>query len=256
MNVGRAVFLMLLASAWAACVVSGSPGQPLDVAAMVRSKPRSLLVVHFPTPRFLGRPRMLQNIGGRYIEGEGLRETYAIVDPAIELGTEIGEELSQRHALELLSYTAEAPHFVDATDSRSNKRTPRPKADLALEVRTTGWGIFDSEQHTVYYEVMARLIDSRSLRVLALGSCGAMRPDPNLRIKEPGAVRGKPATSYDDLLDDDGALLKGRLASAIEECATDLRSKLFLLVEAQPVPAPAKLEAKSPVVDAGVDGAD
>jgi len=95
-----------------------------------------------------------------------------------------------------------------------------PAADLLLDVQTTIWGFqffpTDWNSYRVYYAAKVRLIDTRSRKTLAEGSCKKY------------ADKTTDAPSLDQLLVDNAVRLKDELSALGEQCLTELQTRVFL----------------------------
>jgi hypothetical protein len=218
---------------------------PVDDAALVRSKPRSLLVVHIDGERFMGYRDGPFAGGAAAVVAAGMlgRDVFVehrLVDPARRIGDAVGTSFARRHGIPV-GAIVEHPTTTTGRDYEAPRRPVRPAADLMLEIATTSWGFHIPFLGTavVFYGVKAKLIDARNDRVLAEGVCGnKARREAQLAAK----------VSFEQLLDDDAAIVKRELALAEAACISDLTTKLLLVPPAPPVAA-----ARPPVtiVDAG-----
>ncbi|UUZ53425.1 hypothetical protein LP419_32130 [Massilia sp. H-1] len=88
-----------------------------------------------------------------------------------------------------------------------------------LDVETSKWGLStfatDWFHYELHYQANARLIDTESGAVVATGVC---KDAPDDKAKAP---------NFDQLMIDNAALLKQKLASAASECAAALRAKML-----------------------------
>jgi hypothetical protein len=135
-------------------------------------------------------------------------------DPATAIGAALSTELSRRYGARLST----SPIAV-VDDERAVKAAGGPRADLILDVRTSGWGFIyfpdDWSHYRVDYAVKLRLIDAKTKRPIAEGVC-ATPTDQN-----------EDAPTYDELLANAGQRLKEELQSAAKFCVSKLSSDVL-----------------------------
>jgi hypothetical protein len=206
----------------------GQGWKPVDVGALERSKPKTLLLVVTPERALMGRFRYNPFVGvmaaaiAAGIEGQRVRERHHLIDPSMEVGTAVATTFSERHGLGHWTIVEEKRDLVSQKGHAAPPPPPppRPVTDLALELRTAAWGVEEREDRGyVVYEVSAKLIDNRSRKVVAAGDCLGT---------EPPAVT---APTF-DALTNDSSRLKREFASAIDRCVRKLGG--LLAVEAMP----------------------
>lgn len=233
--------------------------KPLDLVALQRAKPKTMLLVHHDGDKFLGPNRSLL-AGGlagvvvMSVEGQRIRDEYNVRDPARDLGEEIAVAFANKNALLLETFTEGSRSTT--TQQRNQvlavQQPVRPTRDLYLDVRTSGWGV-DAPllgHATVYYTFSAKLLDGKTLQVLAEGDCGTS----NL------AAQRAAKRSYDDVLADNAAIVKGEIQRAADECREKLSAKLLFApattlprapatkaVPPPAIPAPARAQSSAPV---------
>lgn len=146
--------------------------------------------------------------------GKKIAEDDGLEDPAATIGAELSAELSRRYGAR--PSTAIIP-IVD--DDRAVRAAGAPRADLILDVRTTGWGFIyfpdDWTHYRVQYGVRLRLIDPKTARTVAEGTCNSL---PDERSEAP---------TYDELLDNGGQRLKKELQAGARFCAAKLTTEVL-----------------------------
>jgi hypothetical protein len=92
-------------------------------------------------------------------------------------------------------------------------------ADLLLDVQTVNWGFAyfptDWNNYRVIYSAKARLIDTKTRKVLAEGFCS--------RVPE----KTDDAPSHEELLANQAARLKQELEAAADHCISEFRAKVL-----------------------------
>jgi hypothetical protein len=206
----------------------GQKWKPVDVGAVERSKPKTLLLVVTPERTLMGRFRYNPFTGvmgaaiAAGLEGQSIGERHHLVDPSMQVGAPLATAFSERYGLGHWTIVEEKRDQVSQKGHAAPPPPPpsRPGTDLALELRTAAWGVEEREDRGyVVYEVSAKLIDNRSGKVVAAGDCLGT---------EPPAV----TSPTFDALTNDSSRLKREFALAVERCVR--RFGALLAVEATP----------------------
>jgi hypothetical protein len=206
----------------------GQEWKPVDVGALERSKPKTLLLVVMPERALMGRFRynpfagVMASAIAAGLEGQSIRERHHLIDPSMQVGTPLATALSERHGLGHWTIVEEKRDLVSQKGHAAAPPPPppRPGTDLALELRTAAWGVEERENHGyVVYEVSAKLIDNRSRKVVAAGDC--------LGTETPAVT-----SPTFDALTNDSSRLNREFALAVDRCVRKLGA--LLAVEAMP----------------------
>ena len=139
-----------------------------------------------------------------------------IVDPALEITQELltalESEKGARRADGLLA-------VADDSNPKDIARAARGGGRFMLDVETSKWGLStfmtDWFHYELHYQASARLIDTESGAVVASGVC---KDAPDDKASAP---------NFDQLMIDNAALLKSRLAVAARECVVALKAGLL-----------------------------
>jgi len=161
--------------------------------------------------------------------GNELVAQNAIADPAEKIGATLGATLREKLAARPVAFRTRlsSDEVTEVTKAPSGM-------DLVLDVRTIGWGFVyfptSWSKYRVIYSARARLLDARKGQVLAESGCAM-----------PVAEDADAAPTYDELLANGAARLKGELQKAADYCAGQFASKMFslTLVAAAPAEPPA-----------------
>jgi hypothetical protein len=140
-----------------------------------------------------------------------------IVDPALGITQELlaafESEKGARRADGLLA-------VADDSNPKDIARAARGRARFMLDVETSNWGLStfmtDWFHYELHYQASARLIDTESGAVVASGVC---KDAPDDKASAP---------NFDQLMIDNAALLKSRLAIAARECVATLKARMSL----------------------------
>jgi hypothetical protein len=185
---------------------------PLDISALNRSKPSTILLVIQPDELF-----MIPHPGAEGFD-DALRRGY-FSDPLPKIGVDVASKFAKQHGLTLQVITERRipPAMGQAGHNSLHPLPPPPppppraSADLTLEVRTASWGLgtrelFDGDAF-VYYSADVDLIDNRSHAVIASGACQSQ-------------PRNKPTVNYIGFLQGWAMILRD-LESATAQCIRD-----------------------------------
>lgn len=214
--------------------------QPLDVAALRASQPRSMVVALARTPAItaegpakefeltyiagtlgvLGAVAGVIGAAGRSRDASIRRSRWMkrceIEDPVDEIRETVAESLREVVSLE----ERESGRRTKAT-APADLVKDYPGADLIVDVRTSRWGIHNvpkaskvGEVHFAsFYEGSFRLIDARRAAVIVEGNCAIQFSNDD-----------DPPT-LNELFDDDCALLRKGLKLSAQTCATLYRTR-------------------------------
>lgn len=139
-----------------------------------------------------------------------------IVDPA----RDIAQELVNAFEAQRGARRADGVLVVaDDIKTKDIAKAARGRARYMLDVETEKWGLStfatDWFHYDLHYQASARLIDTESGAVVASGVCKDT-PDDKAR-----------APNFDQLMIDNAALLKTRIATAALECVASLKAKML-----------------------------
>ena len=181
------------------------------------------LTVHDKPDFFAGQSSVMGFTGGGLIaagimisNGNKLVADNRIEDPAIVIGRALSANLGEAYETRLAATTVPAK-----TDDPAELARQNPRADLLLDVATSGWSLnyFPTAwtRYRVTYGARMRLIDVKRGEVIAQGACRRLpeeTPD---------------APTYDDLVADGAARLKQELGIAAEQCIRSWSKTALLL---------------------------
>ncbi|HVZ75532.1 MAG TPA: hypothetical protein VHJ20_24330 [Polyangia bacterium] len=200
----------------------------MDVGRLQRASAKTLLLVQTRTPGTdfeAWSPGLPINSMAAIVianrAGKSILDEHDVIDPTPELTQQIGEAFAQLHGLVAATYIE--PPIVTPWLARSMitvpPRPPRPVRDLYLEVARDEWKVFTSfaGPGVVRYQVSIKLIAGDTKAVLAEGTCNANEKE-----------QVDTGRSYGELLADDAAIVKFRLASGAARCASFLASQILL----------------------------
>ncbi|SHG53918.1 hypothetical protein SAMN05428948_0932 [Massilia sp. CF038] len=139
-----------------------------------------------------------------------------IVDPARDISQELVSAFEAAKGARRADGVLAVP---DAIKVKDIARAARGRARYMLDVETEKWGLStfatDWFHYDLHYQASARLIDTESGAVVASGVCKD-KPDDKAR-----------APNFDQLMIDNAALLKSRIATAALECVATLKAKML-----------------------------
>jgi hypothetical protein len=147
---------------------------------------------------------------------EIIREN-AVEDPAIRIGQELAQALTEGHGLQLL---ASAPPVSQSDDVGALLQT-YGDADLILDIKTINWmfiyfpTVWDN--YRVLYSARLRVIDRQQKAVIAEGFC-SYQPEYEDTNKAP---------TREDLIGNNAEGLKRELAKAADYCLAFFRTNTF-----------------------------
>jgi hypothetical protein len=139
-----------------------------------------------------------------------------VVDPALGIAQELLSAFENQKGVRRADGVLAVP---DESTPKDIARPARARARFMLDVETSQWGLStfatDWFHYELHYQAKARLIDTESGTVVASGEC---KDVPDDKAKAP---------NFDQLMIDNAALLKQKLASAANECAAALKAKML-----------------------------
>jgi len=182
--------------------------------------------------------------------GNELVAQNGIHDPAEQIGNALGSALGGRYATKATAFRTR----LSTDEPTEVSKTPNG-ADVVLDVRTINWGFVyfptSWSKYRVMYSARARLLDARKGQVLAESGCAL-----------PLADNADAAPSYEEVVANGAAWLKGELQRAADYCAGQFATKMFSLTlaaaarakvaETPAAPAPlARVQEQTAVATAG-----
>jgi hypothetical protein len=152
--------------------------------------------------------------------GRKLLQQDSIDDPAEQINTALVKALVDRYGVKPTVEGLPVTDPVDlATASQSATRVPDAPVRYVLNVRVVEWSLSRFAAHPKqYYQrlaVVVRLVDVRQAEILAQGSCDI----------DPGYIGTDPTA--DEMLADQGRLLRQQLQADVDECTQDLEAGTF-----------------------------
>ncbi len=147
-------------------------------------------------------------------EGKKLVSEMQLVDPASTIKTALGRSLADHYSMHELAV------IPQVKDYESDPKVVSGMANhqgFVLDVRTFGWGTLYypfKTQYKVNYFAQARLINARQGRLISTERC---------IIDEKYSPQ---APTYDQLMADNGSLLKQKLEQAAQECIRQFTAEM------------------------------
>ncbi|HEY0061788.1 MAG TPA: hypothetical protein VGC21_06685 [Telluria sp.] len=139
-----------------------------------------------------------------------------VVDPAHDISEELVAAFEAEKGIRRAEGVLAVPDDIKVKDIA---RAARGRARFMLDVETEKWGLStfatDWFHYDLHYQASARLIDTESGKIVASGVC---KDTPDDKAKAP---------NFDQLMIDNAALLKARIAAAAMECVATLKSKML-----------------------------
>jgi hypothetical protein len=220
---------------WVGCATKRLP---LDRAALMSSRPRTLVVAHNRGPRItaeglakVGDPGFIfwtGMIGGVVVASRAQvankkrvawMNWCGVEDPVEEIRETLADDFAAALSLERI----ESDRVTDANDPEE-LIMDYAGADLILDIRTSNWGVHQVHalspnglvHFAVNYEGAVRLIDARTRAVVAAGTCAVKFSNGN----DPPTLA--------ELVADDCALLEKGFTLSAATCAKRHRAALGL----------------------------
>ena len=217
MNVGsRAIALLVSSAALAGCVSTATIPVSQKTATDMRGQP--VAPVARKTPDFAAMTpgkAMFGLIGAGLMisEGNKIVADNKVADPAANIATELSSMLAQKHG----ASSSAASVTVDSDDVAKIAQSA-PGARFIVDVQTVNWSLLyfptNWARYRVLYTAKARIVDTQAKSVVAESFCKHIPEDASQ------------APSYDDLLANEGALLKTHLAQGAKSCLDQLKAAL------------------------------
>ena len=194
----------------AGCTTIETAQLPDTLAGRLQGQPVAI-VVQQPSSFGVMRERVVPlgplGIPLMIAQGEHLRKSAGIADPADGIATALGELLAQRHGASLMpargATAREEPEAVVAASPEG--------ARYVLTVATVSWGLarfpVRDATYSVTYIARARLIDVRTRAVIAEGGC----------MQGPAGDEFE-STDFGAFTADGAAMIKSELAKRTERC--------------------------------------
>ncbi|MCP4933090.1 MAG: hypothetical protein GY927_02550 [bacterium] len=196
----RLVGLVILAGLLAGC---SSHSLKLDSSTIGKIQNRKLALVVGPPPKLIiNTPEKSLNnglIATLLIHGmsDNLATDYGVTDPAKTVGQRLKSKLATKYRMSIVSSPA--------------------SADILLRVSTVFWqvnhGALDFMSYTPRTSIVVELADRRSKKVLTKGTC----------LNSQGMTKKR---GYDEILQNNGAVLKTDLDMIASKCASRMLAKL------------------------------
>ncbi len=147
--------------------------------------------------------------------GNEIVKKNAVEDPAGSIARELANSFASANAMTVVpteGVLAKGTNPAELARQYSG-------ADLLLDVQTVNWGFAyfptDWNNYRVIYSAKARLIDTKTRKVLAEGFCS--------RVPE----KTDDAPSHEELLANQAARLKQELEAAADHCISEFRAKVL-----------------------------
>ncbi len=147
-------------------------------------------------------------------EGKKLVKEMQLVDPASTIKTALSQSLAEHYVMDDITVI---PQIKDYENDPKAVSAMAGNHGFVLDVRTFGWGTMYypfKTQYKVNYIAQARLINARQGRLISAESC-------TINDKY-----SKQAPTYDQLMANNGALLKTKLNQAAQECIRQFNAKM------------------------------
>jgi hypothetical protein len=149
-------------------------------------------------------------------QGEHLRKSAHIEDPATDIATTLGDLLAGQHGAVILPARGTAP-----TDEPAAIVAAAPNgARYVLTVATVSWGLarfpFKDATYSLVYVARARLIDARTKTVVAEGGC----------LQGPDGTEFE-STDYGAFTADSARMIKSELAARVSRCTHFIRRDML-----------------------------
>ena len=147
--------------------------------------------------------------------GNEIVKKNAIEDPAVSIARELADSFASANAMTVVPTEG----VLAKSTNPAELARQYSAADILLDVQTVNWSFAyfptDWNNYRVIYSAKARLIDTRTRKVLAEGFCS--------RVPE----KTDDAPSHEELLANQAARLKQELEAAAQHCVSEFRSKVL-----------------------------
>lgn len=148
--------------------------------------------------------------------GNEIIEQHAVSDPAPAIADKLSGLVSDKLAASSTRYVKEQDPVKESADDLSGMAN---KNGIILDVKTINWMFTylptNWARYKVVYTVRARLVDAASGTILSQAPC---QYESDTEATAP---------TYDQLLDNDGALLKTKVAAGINVCSDLIAKNMF-----------------------------
>jgi hypothetical protein len=199
-----------LAAMLCGCTIIETARLPDALAGKLQDQPVAI-VVQAPASFGVMRERAVAlgpaGIPFMVAQGEHLRKSAGIADPADAIATSLGDLLAQRNGAVLMPVRGATP----AEEPESIVAAAPPGARYVLTVATVSWGLarfpVRDATYSVTYVARARLIDVRTKSVVAEGGC----------MQGPAGDEAE-STDYGFFTADGAAVIKSELARRSGRC--------------------------------------
>ena len=209
----------MLASLLAGCTTIEPARLPDTLAATLRGQDVGIVIQQpstFGVMRERDVPLGPLGIPLMAAQGEHLRKSANIGDPAEDIATALADLLAGRHGAAILpgrgTTSREEPEAIAAAAPAGSR--------YVLAVATVSWGLarfpIRGAAYSVTYVARARLIDARTQAVIAEGGC--MQPPDGTEHE---------STAYADFTDQDAMLIKTELAARVDRCVHFIRRDML-----------------------------
>lgn len=137
-----------------------------------------------------------------------------VEDPAVYIANELGADLGRTLGIEKIQISSS-----EAESTNVNKLSEQyAGTDLLLDVQTIGWQstyyLSDLNNYRVVYNGVIRLIDTKDKVILAQSHCSKKQDDK------------KNSPSYDQLFENNAAILKAALKEHADSCIAEFKAKV------------------------------
>jgi hypothetical protein len=210
-----------MALAVAASVLGGCATAPMtmteqDTSSLYGNK---LTVVYYEPDSFLPMTNTkgafaVLGVAAAVSEGKTLVKQHGLKDPAIEIKSRLAKDLSDIYQMSDIQVVSETMPYKSDPE---NVAALASNEGIVLDVRTFGWGTMYYPFKTKYkvnYVAQARLINAKEKREISAERCVI-----NEKYSEN-------SPTYDELMENDAALLKQKLAKATTECTSRFAEKM------------------------------
>ena len=218
-NPSRAFAGAAVAALLGGCTTIETAQLPDTLAGRLQGQPVAI-VVQSPSSFGVMRERAVglgpAGIPLMIAQGEHLRKSAGLVDPADGIAAALGELLAQRHGATLMPARGATSHDEPEAVVAASPAGAR----YVLTVATVSWGLgrvpVRDATYSVTYIARARLIDARTREVIAEGGC----------LQAPDGSEFESA-DYGAFTADGAAVIKSELARRTERCLHFIRRDML-----------------------------
>lgn len=193
----------------------------IDASNSSALKGKSLILVKRKSPSFIAMTSgkgmfAVAGVGAAASAGNKLVKEKNIEDPALSISQSVAKILQSRYDSVVVGTTKETSDSGDIKDIA----TLSSGHDYALDVVTNGWSFiydgFNFSSYLVGYSAKLRLIDIKTAKVLSEGLC-----------VYDWKKAGKKTVTYEELLENNAAVIKTHLSESIQHCTEFYDVTLF-----------------------------